>query len=331
MTAASAPGKPLLEVKDLRKYFEITEGVWPFVRKKYVRAVDGVSFDVPEGSVVAIVGESGSGKTTLARTIVGIYKPTSGKILFMGKDLAGMTWRERRKYARYMQMVFQSPWSSLNPRMRVFNIIYEALKAFNKDLSRKEAEEKVYELLRLVELPLEIAERYPVELSGGQAQRVAIARAIAPKPKLLVLDEPTSALDVSVQAKIIELLAELKEKLGLTYLLISHDLGVVRYISDYVQVMYMGVVVESGRTEDVILEPMHPYTKMLVAAVPEPDPEKKLEWKKLVVGEPPSLMDPPQGCRFNTRCPYAKDKCFKEQPPLIDVDGRRVACWLYAS
>lgn len=319
----------LLEVKDLVKYFPIKSGLLGKV-VGHIKAVDGVSFEIKENTIMALVGESGSGKTTTARCILKLYEPTSGEIIFLGKNITRLTGKEITWYRRNVQAVFQNPFLSLNPRMRVESIIAEPLKA-HANLSKYEIKEKVYELLEKVGLPKGIGKRYPYDLSGGQAQRVAIARAIALNPKLIVLDEPTSALDVSVQAQILNLLADLKEELTLSYLLISHDLSVVRYISDYVAVMYLGKIVEFAPTDELFNNPLHPYTQALLSAVPEPDPRaRKLRKRIILPGEPPSAINPPKGCRLNPRCPYVMDLCRKEEPELIDVGKNHlVRCWLH--
>ena len=320
----------MLEVVDLVKYFPIKKGVFGRV-VGYVRAVDHVSFRIGENETFALVGESGSGKTTTAKCILGLLKPTSGKILFQGKNILELRGEEAKWYRRNVQAVFQNPFLSLNPRMKVEDIVAEPLKVHRKDLSKDQIREIVYEILDRVGLTRALAKRYPYDLSGGQAQRVAIARAIVLKPKLIVLDEPTSALDVSVQAQILNLLIDLKEELKLSYLMISHDLSVVRYISDWVAVMYLGKIVELAETEELFEKPLHPYTQALLSAVPEPDPRIMKSKKRIILpGEPPSAINPPPGCRLHPRCPYVMDRCSKEEPPLIEYERNHwVACWLY--
>ena len=322
--------KALLEVLNLKKYYPIRSGIFGRI-VGYVKAVDGVSFMIGYGKVLGLVGESGCGKTTVAKCILRLVEPTAGSILFEGKDLVKIKGKELKKQRKYIQAVFQNPFLSLNPRLKVKNIIAEPLTTHMK-LARAEVMKRVKKLLELVGLPTTIANRYPHELSGGQAQRVAIARAIALNPKLVILDEPTSALDVSVQAQILNLLAELKDKLNLSYLIISHDLSVVRYISDDVAVMYLGKIVEISETEELFENPTHPYTQALLSAVPEPDPEiKKLRKRIILQGEPPSPINPPSGCRFHPRCPYVMDICRKEEPPMIEIKPRhKVWCWLHA-
>lgn len=320
----------LLEVLNLVKYFPIKKGL--FGRTiGYVRAVDGVSFKIEENETLALVGESGSGKTTVAKCILGLLKPTSGKIFFMGKDVLKLKGEEIKWYRRSVQAVFQNPFLSLNPRMKVEDLVAEPLKVHYKDLPKNEIRKIVYEVLDKVGLTKALAKRHPYDLSGGQAQRVAIARAIVLKPKLVILDEPTSALDVSVQAQILNLLIDLKEELKMSYLIISHDLSVVRYISDWVAVMYLGKIVELAPTEELFEKPLHPYTQALLSAVPEPDPKiMKSKRRILLPGEPPSPTNPPPGCRLSPRCPYVSEKCRREEPPLIKYERNHwVACWLY--
>ncbi|MEM0244729.1 MAG: ABC transporter ATP-binding protein [Zestosphaera sp.] len=308
----------LLEVNGLTKYFPVKTGLFGRVAG-YVRAVDGVSFEVAEGTVFALVGESGSGKTTTLRCILKLTEPTSGEIRVDGRDVTRLKGKELKWFRRNVQAVFQNPYLSLNPRMRVKDLIAEPLKT-HTEMSKEEIYRRVAEVLALVGLPEAVANQHPPSLSGGQAQRVAIARALSIEPKLLLLDEPTSALDVSVQAQILNLLVELKEKLKLTYLLVTHDLSVVRYMSDYVAVMYLGKIMEVGTSDEIFSEPGHPYTLALLSSIPEPDPRiKKLKKKIMLSGEPPSPMNPPSGCRLSNRCPYAIKECVAEEPELIKV------------
>lgn len=318
----------LLEVVNLRKYFPIRRGILGRV-VGYVKAVDGISFHISENEVFSLVGESGSGKTTVARCILRLYEPTDGRILLEGKDITKLKGKDLKSYRRKVQAVFQNPFLSLNPRMRIVDIVAEPLLAHMK-ISRDEARREAVELLEKVGLSSSLARRFPSDLSGGQAQRVAIARALALKPRLIILDEPTSALDVSVQAQILNLLDDLRKEFKLSYLLISHDLSVVRYISDYVAVMYLGKIVESAPTEELFSNPLHPYTKALLSAVPEPDPRlKKLRKRISLPGEPPSAINPPSGCRLHPRCPYATERCRKEEPELKHMGGNHyVRCWL---
>ncbi|MEM0086568.1 MAG: ABC transporter ATP-binding protein [Zestosphaera sp.] len=308
----------LLEVNGLTKYFPVKTGLFGRVAG-YVRAVDGVSFEVAEGTVFALVGESGSGKTTTLRCILKLTEPTSGEIRVDGRDVTRLKGKELKWFRRNVQAVFQNPYLSLNPRMRVKDSIAEPLKT-HTEMSKEEIYRRVAEVLALVGLPEAVANQHPPSLSGGQAQRVAIARALSIEPKLLLLDEPTSALDVSVQAQILNLLVELKEKLKLTYLLVTHDLSVVRYMSDYVAVMYLGKIMEVGTSDEIFSEPGHPYTLALLSSIPEPDPRiKKLKKKIMLSGEPPSPMNPPSGCRLSNRCPYAIKECVAEEPELTKV------------
>lgn len=318
----------LLEVIGLKKYFPIRKGILGKIAG-YVKAVDGVSFHVNENEVFSLVGESGSGKTTVARCILKLCEPTDGMILFEGIDVTKLKGKKLKEYRRKVQAVFQNPFLSLDPRMKVIDIVAEPILAHNK-ISRDEARKEAMEVLKKVGLSASLAKRFPSDLSGGQAQRVAIARALALKPKLIILDEPTSALDVSVQAQILNLLEDLRREFGLSYLLISHDLSVVRYISDRVAVMYLGKIVEYAGTEELFTNPIHPYTKALLSAVPEPDPKlKKLKKRITLPGEPPSAINPPQGCRLHPRCPYANEKCKKEEPELRHVGkDHYVRCWL---
>jgi len=319
----------LLEVRDLKKYFPITKGV---ILKKilgYVKAVDGVSLTIERGKTFGLVGESGSGKSTLGRMIVGLLHPTAGSIIFDGVDLVKLSRRELQKIRRRMSMVFQDPYTSLDPRKNVLQIITEPL-IIHTDLDRREREERAYQLLERVGLRPEDAYKYPHQFSGGQRQRIAIARALALSPDLIIADEPVSALDVSVQAKIINLLSNLQKDLNLTYLFIAHDLSVVCHISHKVGVMYLGKLVEVGSKEDVFKEPLHPYTQALLAAVPIPDPDVMAVRGLMVLkGEISSPINPPSGCRFHPRCPYATSKCIQEEPLLIDKGGGHLAACHY--
>ena len=319
----------ILEVSNLQKYFPIKMGAIPRV-VGYIRAVDGVSFSVKRGEVLGIVGESGCGKSTLARTILRLLEPTGGKIVYKGVDITKMKKKELRKYRKWMQMVFQDPYTQLNPRMNIKGNIGIAIKQHFK-MSGREVEERVGDLLESVGLNRKWMYRYPHEFSGGQLQRIAIARALSVQPEFLVLDEPTSALDVSVQAQILNMLKELQKDKGLTYLFISHDLGVVKYMSNRIAVMYIGKIVEMAKADELFENPLHPYTKMLMAALPIPDPKITRSKKRMkVVGEPPSPINVPPGCRFWPRCPYANTKCRIHEPPLIEVEkDHYVACWLY--
>ena len=310
----------LLEVKELKKYFPVQKG---FLRKVvgYVKAVDNVSFYIKEGETLGLVGESGCGKTTTGRAILRAIEPTQGEVLFDtdGKlvDIAKLDKDKLKHIRRYMQMIFQDPYSSLNPRMTVKDIIGEPL-LVNGIARGKELEERVGELMKAVGLRPEYMIRYPHAFSGGQRQRIGIARALALNPKLVVCDEPVSALDVSIQAQTLNLLQDLQEQFHLTYLFISHDLGVVEHISDRAVVMYVGKLVEIAETEELFKNPKHPYTEALLAAVPKPDPKYR-ETRKLLFGEVADPSNPPSGCYFHPRCPYVKDICKEEYPPLVNA------------
>ena len=316
---------PLLRVEGLCKHFPVTKGVFGRVSGQ-VRAVDDVSFELARGETLGLVGESGCGKSTVGRTLLRLHQPTSGHVWFEGRDLAVLGADELQRTRRDMQIVFQDPYSSLNPRMRVFDIVGEAL-AVHGIARGEELRRRVFELLDQVGVSARWADRYAHEFSGGQRQRIGIARAIAMNPKLLVCDEAVSALDVSIQAQIINLLIKLRERLGLSYLFISHDLSVVRHISHRVMVMYLGQVVELGNTADLFARAAHPYTRALLSAVPVADPRQKPA-RVVLEGDVPSPLDPPSGCRFHTRCPAAFDRCPKEEPKLYPLGtSRTVRCF----
>ncbi len=316
----------LLEVRNLRKYFPIKGGVFSRVTD-YVRAVDGVSFSIGRGETFGLVGESGCGKTTTGRAVLRLIEPDEGEITFDGTDLRALGSRELRRYRRDMQIIFQDPYASLNPRMPVGSIIGEPF-AIHSTATPKEREEKVVELLETVGLDPGVRSRYPHEFSGGQRQRIGIARALAMKPKLIVADEPVSALDVSIQAQIINLLADLQKRFGLTYLFISHGIPVIEHISNRIGVMYLGKLVEVGTSVQVCTDPKHPYTQALLSAVPIPEPGRKRE-RIVLRGDVPTPINPPSGCRFHTRCPIVVDRCRTEEPPLKKLsDGRLGACHL---
>jgi oligopeptide transport system ATP-binding protein len=313
--------QPLIEVRFLVKYFHSTSG-WFTRQRQTVHAVDDVSFTIPTGSVLGLVGESGCGKTTIGRCLLRLTEPTSGEILLDGQDLLGIDRKTLRNLRPQMQMVFQNPLASLNPRKKIQDIVAEPLKTHKIPYQQQQIEE----LLADVGLGPQHLTRFPHELSGGQCQRVAIARALTLEPRLLVLDEPTSALDISVQAQILNLLLTLKKGHGLTYLFISHDLSVVQYVSDYIGVMYLGKLVEHGPAEDIFEIPLHPYTQALLSAIPKPKPGRKSE-RVVLQGNVPSPVNPPSGCRFHTRCPLVEPTCSKVEPQLTLVDSdRRVAC-----
>ncbi len=316
----------LLEVKGLRKYFPIQKGWWK--EKTFVRAVDGVDLSINRGEVLGLVGESGCGKTTVGRLILKLIEPTEGEIIFEGKDLTKLDKKEIHPLRQSLQIIFQDPFASLNPRMTVAEIVGRPMEIHGL-VDRSQRDEKVAQLLQSVGLQREHLYRYPHEFSGGQRQRIGIARALATKPKLIVADEPTSALDVSVQAQILNLMKDLKEVFGLTYLFISHNIGVIRHLSDRVAVMYLGKVVELGKKQSFFQTPLHPYTRALLAAVPTLDPKRKRE-EIILEGDVPSLIHPPSGCRFHPRCRYALPRCSEEEPLFHSVEEDRwIACHLY--
>lgn len=315
---------PILKVENLSKSFPIKGGIFKRTINT-VKAVRDINFEVYPGQTLGIVGESGCGKTTLGRTLIRLYDPTEGKISFLGRDFSSLNQKELKKARQDIQMIFQDPYSSLNPRMSVGSILEEPL-SLHSIGTPKSRRETVEELLELVGLPNDALQKFPHEFSGGQRQRIAIARALALKPKMIIADEPVSALDVSIQSQIINLLVELQNKLNLTLIFISHDLSVVKYISDKVAVMYLGKIVEFGSQEEIFNSPQHPYTQALLRAIPVPNPHDKMNTTPLK-GDVPSPANPPSGCTFHTRCPIANDSCKLESPSLEGGEHHKVACF----
>lgn len=313
----------LVECKNLQKYYSITSGI--FREKKFVRAVDGVSFQIGKGKTLGLVGESGCGKTTVGKLILGLIQPDEGEVFFLGNPIFKSSKENLRKLRREMQIVFQDPYASLNPRMTVSYTVSRPLGLHNVG-DEKDRRRKVLSLLEKVGLSREHLDRYPHEFSGGQRQRIAVARALALNPKLIVLDEPTSALDVSVQSQILNLLLDLQKEFKLTYLFISHNLNVVRHVSDRIAVMYLGKIIEISNAEILFNSQLHPYTQALVSAIPMPDPKRQIR-RIILPGEVPSAINPPKGCRFHPRCSHGEKKCMKEEPKLIEADNSHlVAC-----
>jgi oligopeptide transport system ATP-binding protein len=326
-TPGSNGSKPLLEVTDLVKHFPVHGGLLFNRTVGAVQAVDGVSFSLEPGETLGLVGESGCGKSTLARTILQLLAPTAGSVRFEGKEIAGIGHRELQSIRPRMQMIFQDPYASLNPRKRVGQIVGSPLKLHGV-AEGKELRKQVERLLDRVGLAPEHFNRFPHEFSGGQRQRIGIARALALKPKLIIADEPVSALDVSIQAQIINLLEDLQEEYDLTYIFVAHDLGVVRHVADRVAVMYVGKIVEIGASDEVYANPVHPYTEALLSAVPIPDPRANAEREeRMLEGDVPSPANPPPACRFHTRCPYATEICSEQEPALLEHrPGQWAAC-----
>ncbi|MEA3337816.1 MAG: dipeptide ABC transporter ATP-binding protein [Chloroflexota bacterium] len=320
----------LLRVEDLKMHFPITSGIVFQRTIGHVKAVDGLNFYIRQGETLGLVGESGCGKSTTGRAILQLYRPTGGKVYFDDQDLTVMKGEDLRQQRRRMQMIFQDPYASLNPRMTVGNIVGEPLEVHNI-VKGKERRERVQELLRIVGLNPYFVNRYPHEFSGGQRQRIGVARALAVNPEFIVCDEPISALDVSIQAQVINLLEDLQEEYGLTYLFIAHDLSVVRHISDRIAVMYLGKIVELTDRTELYDNPMHPYTQALLSAVPIPDPVIEAQRQRIILeGDVPSPVNPPQGCNFSTRCSRVMDICREQDPIFKDYgNGHYTACWLY--
>jgi oligopeptide transport system ATP-binding protein len=319
--------RPLLEVRNLVKHFPVHAGILSREVAR-VQAVNGVSFSVARGETLGLVGESGCGKSTTGRCVLRLIEPTAGEVWFDGKEVTAMDRVQLRGVARDMQIIFQDPYASLNPRMTVAAIVGEALVIHKLANTREEHEARVMELLRVVGLHADHGRRYPHEFSGGQRQRIGIARALAVSPKLIVCDEPVSALDVSIQAQVINLLEDLQEQFGLTYLFVAHDLSVVEHISDRIAVMYLGRIVEVAPARELYTSPKHPYSEALLSAVPIPDPALKRK-RTVLQGDVPSPLNPPQGCHFHTRCPHAMERCRREVPALREIaPGRLAACHL---
>ncbi len=314
--------KTLVDVRDLKMYFPLTQGIVLQRVVGYVRAVDGVTFSIERGQTLGLVGESGSGKTTIGRTIVRLYKPTAGQILFGDQDLAKMAGESLRQIRRRIQMVFQDPFASLNPRYTIGSLIAEPMQIYSIG-SNHEIRERTVELLRVVGLRPEYIDRYPHEFSGGQRQRIAVARAMAINPEFVIADEPVSALDVSVRAQVLNLLQRLQRQFHLTYLFVSHDLSVVRHVADRIAVMYLGKIVELADRDELYAAPKHPYTKALLSAVPIPDPQVEKRRQRIILsGDLPSPINIPSGCRFHTRCPMAQQICREVEPAFERKEGR---------
>jgi oligopeptide transport system ATP-binding protein len=311
--------KALVRVDNLKKYFPITRGIIIQRHIGDIKAVDGISFDIREGETLGLVGESGCGKSTTGRTVLQLYRPTSGDVYYEDQNLIEMKGEQLRRQRRKMQMIFQDPYASLNPRMTVGNIVGEPLEVHNV-ASGRERQDRVQELLQLVGLNPYFVNRYPHEFSGGQRQRIGVARALALNPSFIVCDEPISALDVSIQAQVVNLLEDLQEDLGLTYLFIAHDLSMVRHISDRVAVMYLGKIVELTDRDTLYADPQHPYTEALLSAVPIPDPEVEEQRRRIILqGDVPSPANPPAGCNFNTRCPKVMQICYDADPEFKEI------------
>ncbi|UTM56455.1 murein tripeptide/oligopeptide ABC transporter ATP binding protein OppF [Photobacterium sp. CCB-ST2H9] len=323
-----AEKKVLLDIQDLKVHFNITpKSAWPWTKPMKLKAVDGVGIRLYEGETLGVVGESGCGKSTFARAVIGLVEATEGNVVWLGQDLTKLEHNALREKRKEIQMIFQDPLASLNPRMTVGDIIAEPLKTFYPELTVDEVKARVKEMMKKVGLLPNVINRYPHEFSGGQCQRIGIARALILKPKLIICDEPVSALDVSIQAQVVNLLKSLQKEMGLSLIFIAHDLSVVKHISDRVMVMYLGNAVEIGEGEALFAEPKHPYTKALMSAVPIPDPElERSKTIQLLEGDLPSPMNPPSGCVFRTRCPQATDTCAQKKPQLEGNDVHAVSC-----
>jgi oligopeptide transport system ATP-binding protein len=319
---------PVLQVRNLKTYFKISNGI--FSKKQTVKAVDDVSFDVYPDETFGLVGESGCGKTTLGRTIVKLYEPSGGSITYRGEDISHLKGKALKAYRKKMQLIFQDPYASLDPRMTVGEIIKEPMIVHDIYDTDEEREARVVELLKIVGLKPDHIRRYPAEFSGGQRQRIGIARALAVNPEFIVCDEPISALDVSIQAQVVNLLEDIQKELGISYIFIAHDLSMVKHISDRIGVMYLGHLVELGPSADVYHRPLHPYTTALLSAIPIPDPDVAKAKSRIVLeGEIPSPINPPKGCPFCTRCPKATQRCHTEPPKPVQLGDRMVCCHLY--
>ncbi|MBV9706414.1 MAG: ABC transporter ATP-binding protein [Chloroflexi bacterium] len=322
MTNTLVASKTLLDIRNLKMYFPLTRGIVFQRTVGYIRAVDDITFSIERGQTLGLVGESGSGKTTIGRTIVRLYKPTSGKILFDNVDLATLEGEQLRRMRRRVQMVFQDPYASLNPRYTIGSLIAEPMHIHHIGTSQQ-IRERTEELLRVVGLRPEYIDRYPHEFSGGQRQRIAVARALSINPEFIIADEPVSALDVSVRAQVLNLLQRLQQQFNLTYLFVSHDLSVVRHVADRIAVMYLGKIVELADRDELYTAPKHPYTKALLSAVPIPDPQIERKRHRIILaGDLPSPINIPSGCRFHTRCPMAQQICREIEPPFERKEGR---------
>jgi len=322
MAETAVASQTLVDVRDLKMHFPLTQGIIVQRVIGYVRAVDGVSFSIERGQTMGLVGESGSGKTTIGRTIVRLYKPTAGQIMFGDKDMAPMGGEELRQLRRRVQMIFQDPFASLNPRFTIGSLIAEPMHIYRIG-SNKEINDRTVELLRVVGLRPEYIDRYPHEFSGGQRQRIAVARALSINPEFVIADEPVSALDVSVRAQVLNLLQRLQQQFNLTYLFVSHDLSVVRHVADRIAVMYLGKIVELADRDELYASPKHPYTQALLSAIPIPDPKIEKRRQRIILsGDLPSPINIPTGCRFHTRCPMAQQICREVEPPFEAKEGR---------
>ena len=320
-TATLVGSRTLLDVRDLKMHFPLTQGILFQRVIGYVRAVDGVSFSIERGQTLGLVGESGSGKTTIGRTLVRLYKPTSGQMLFGDQDLAQLTGEDLRQLRRRVQMIFQDPFASLNPRYTIGSLIAEPMHIY-RVASREEIRERTVELLKVVGLRSEYIDRYPHEFSGGQRQRIAVARALSINPEFVIADEPVSALDVSIRAQVLNLLQRLQRQFNLTYLFVSHDLSVVRHVADRIAVMYLGKIVELADRDELYQSPKHPYTKALLSAIPIPDPQVEKHRQRIILsGDLPSPINIPRGCRFHTRCPMAQEICREVEPTFERKEG----------